>query len=64
MLSQTFTNKIVLRKNTNIRRNIYYEDITIKSWYSNRNTYVFPINERYICSDAEFKEFFSRKTNL
>ena len=45
MLNQIFTDKIGLHNNTNIQRNISYENIRIKRRYFNCNTYVFTLNE-------------------
>ena len=42
VLNQTFTNKIGLRKNANIVKNIYYKNIN-RNKYSNWNTSVLPL---------------------
>ena len=58
MLNQMFTNKIGLRKSTNITKNIYYENIK-KSKYLNWNTSVYPLNEINTFLDAEFEKLFN-----
>ena len=53
MLNQTFTNKILLHENANIKKNVYFENIELKvrfqigtrpTFHKTKNKYIYILN--------------------